>query len=181
MRRTLTRHPVAALAALCAGLLIATAIALAGRAHAAAPAPVQPPAAGSPPAGSPPPDSPPPAPPPPVPPAPPAPSLRLVVQRAGGHPPFAIVGGRIVVRGYVQPYVAGQRVKVSFYRDGRRVEVSKFGLAQRANGSGECHLSFVSHYAGLVQARAVHYATPALPLLSARSENVRFTHTELAE
>jgi len=103
------------------------------------------------------------------------------VQRAGGHPPFAIVGGRIVVRGYVQPYVAGQRVKVSFYRDGRRVEVSKFGLAQRANGSGEFHLSFVSHYAGLVQARAVHYATPALPLLSARSENVRFTHTELAE
>jgi hypothetical protein len=170
MRRALTFQPAAALAALCAASFAACTPALAVRVHAASAAPTQPPPAGSPTAGA------------PTPAAPtPTPSLRLVVQRAGGNPPFALVGAGIVVRGYVQPYVAGQRVKISFYRDGRRVAVRAFGLAARSNGSGEFHVGFVSHYAGLVQARAVHYATAALPLLSAQSESVRFTHSELAE
>ena len=43
--------------------------------------------------------------------------------RVGGSPPFALVGGRITVRGIVTPYVGGQTVKVSFYRDGRKVAV----------------------------------------------------------
>jgi hypothetical protein len=111
----------------------------------------------------------------------PAPTLTLVVQHAGGHPAFAIAGSHILVRGFLKPYVAGQRVKVSFYRDGRKLFVRRFGFAPRANGSGEFHVGFVSHLAGLVDVRAVHYATEALPLLSAESEKVRFTHTELAE
>jgi hypothetical protein len=110
-----------------------------------------------------------------------APSLSLVVQQAGGHPAFAIAGASILVRGYVKPYLAGQRVKVSFYRDGRRLEVRTFGLAPRAKGSGEFHVSFRSRLAGVVQARAVHYATEALPLLTARTEPVQFIHTDLAE
>src|SRR5436190_14085014 len=74
----------------------------------------------------PPPTAPPPtAPPPTVPPAPPAPTgpaasrLLLTVQRVGGRPLFALVGARIVVRGVVWPYVGGQSVKVSIYREGR--------------------------------------------------------------
>jgi hypothetical protein len=119
----------------------------------------------------------------PAPPAvtPTAPSLRLVVQHAGGNPLFAIVDAHIVVRGFVMPYVAGQQVKVTLYRDGRRIDVRGFGLSPRSDGTGEFHLSYASHFAGLWQARAVHYATEALPLLTAQSEKVRFTHTELAE
>src|SRR5207245_1111459 len=75
----------------------------------------------------------------------PAPTLKLVVQRAGGNPAFAIVGSRILVRGYVRPYVAAQKVKISLYRDGRRLVVQTFGLAPRANGSGEFHVTFASH------------------------------------
>ena len=46
-----------------------------------------------------------------------------MLQKVGGNPPFALVGRRIVVRGIVTPYVAGQSVKVSFYRDGRKLAV----------------------------------------------------------
>ena len=173
MRRVLTLGSPAApaLAALVCALLAAPSPGLAARVHTAATAaPSQPQtsAAPAPPASTP-------------PPAPAAPTLRLVVQHAGGHPAFAIVGAHILLRGFLAPYVAGEKVKVSFYRDGRRLAVRLFGLAPRANGSGEFHVSFVSHDAGLVQARAVHYASPALPLLAAQSEKVRFTHTDLAE
>ena len=48
-------------------------------------------------------------------------SLRLV--KVGGKPPFVIAGERMYIRGKVTPYVAGQSVKVSFYRDHRRVQV----------------------------------------------------------
>jgi len=171
MRRALTHRPpaAAALAVLfCAGLA-APSPGLAARVHAATAAPTQHQTSA------------PPAPPASMPPAATPPALRLVVQHAGGHPAFAIVGARIVVRGFLTPYAAGQKVKVTFYRDGRKLEVRLFGLAPRANGAGEFHVSFVSHDAGLVQARAVHYATQALPLLAAQSEKVRFTHTELAE
>ncbi|HEX4563544.1 MAG TPA: L,D-transpeptidase family protein [Solirubrobacteraceae bacterium] len=173
MRRARIPRPLAAaaLATLAAALLFSAAPGLAARVHAASAAPTQTPTTTTTPAT-----------PTPAPAAPaPAPTLKLVVQHAGGSPAFAIVGSRILVRGYVRPYVAGQRVKISFYRDGRRLVVRTLGLSPRNDGSGEFHVTFVSHYAGLVQARAVHYATAALPLISAQSEKVRFTHTELAE
>jgi L,D-transpeptidase catalytic domain/Putative peptidoglycan binding domain len=167
MRRAPILWPLVA-APVLASLVAAAAPALAARGHAAQAAPTPSPAPVS--------TQPPAATPPAV-----TPSLRLVVQHAGGNPAFAIVGDRIVVRGVVVPYVAGQKVKLTFYRDARKLEVRAFGLSPRTNGSGEFHVSFVSHFAGLVQAHAVHYATEALPLLTAVSENVRFTHTELAE
>ena len=40
-----------------------------------------------------------------------------------GNPSFELVGGRIAVQGIVTPYVAGQQVKVSFYREGHKVGV----------------------------------------------------------
>jgi L,D-transpeptidase catalytic domain len=173
MHRASTPRPSAApvLAALVCALLAAPAPGLAARVHAASAAPTQPQTTGAP--------APPTSPPPPA--TPPAPTLRLVVQHAGGHPAFAIVGTHILVRGFLAPYVPGQRVKVTFYRDARKLAVRTFGVAPRANGSGEFHVGFRSAYAGLVQVRAVHYATEALPLLSAQSKKVRFTHTQLAE
>jgi L,D-transpeptidase catalytic domain len=169
MRRVRTLALPFLAAALLGALLAAPAPGLAARTHAATATITSTTTAPQPPAPAP---APPPAP-------PPAPSLRLQVQRAGGNPAFAITGSGIVVRGFVQPYVAGQSVKVSFYRNGRRVQVRTFGLAQRADGSGEFHVRFASGEAGTVQARAVHYATEALPQLSARSTPVQFVHTEL--
>jgi hypothetical protein len=170
MRRAPTPRPFAA-AALVAALFAAPARGLAPRVHSASAAPTQTQPTRTSPATT--------SPPPAV--SAPPPSLKLVVQHAGGNPAFAIAGARILVRGYLRPYVAGQKVRISFYRDSRRLAVRTFGFAPRANGVGEFHVSFVSHYAGLVQARAVHYATQALPPLAAQSEKVRYVHTELAE
>ena len=47
-------------------------------------------------------------------------SVLRVTLRLGGSPPFALVGRRIVVRGIVTPYVAGQTVEVSFYLEAAR-------------------------------------------------------------
>ncbi len=52
------------------------------------------------------------------------------------------------------PYVAGQNVKVSFYRDGRKVQVRKLSVLAVGNGAGQFHINYSSAAAGLVQARA---------------------------
>ena len=104
--------------------------------------------------------------------------IQLVLQRVYGSPPFALAGGRIVVRGLVTPYVVGQTVKVSFYRAGRKVGVERVNvLADR--GVGQFHISFTSRDAGLLQARAAHYATPQQGAFSGRSPGVRFVNPNL--
>jgi peptidoglycan hydrolase-like protein with peptidoglycan-binding domain len=134
--------------------------------------------------------SPPPAPAPapaPVPapvPSPPPPALSpgkitLTVQHAYGNPPFVIVGGRFVVRGVVVPYVAGQSVKVTFYRDGRKLEAKTVSVLPVGNGAGQFHLGYSSASAGLVQARAAHYATDQQAAFSGRSKSVSFVSADL--
>ena len=105
--------------------------------------------------------------------------IRLVLQKVGGSPPFAPVGARIVVRGIVTPYVAGQTVKVSFYRDGRKLAVDIASVLPVGNGAGQFHLDFTSHYGGLVQARAAHYATAQQQAFSGSSPAVRFVNPNL--
>jgi hypothetical protein len=120
------------------------------------------------------------APPPPPPTAPAVPGhIQLVVQRAFGHPPFVIAGDRIVVRGIVVPYVGGQKVKVSFYRDRRKVEVKTVSVLAVGNGAGQFHLAYSSATAGVVQARVAHYATPQQGLFTGRSESVGFVSPSL--
>ncbi len=124
------------------------------------------------------------APPPPPAPLPVSGHIRLVVQHAYGNPLFELVGGRMVVQGIVTPYVSGQTIKVSFYREGRKVEVRSVSvLASRSSkggvGAGHFHINFASRDAGLVQARAAHYATPAQGAFSGRSAGVRFVNTNL--
>jgi hypothetical protein len=127
----------------------------------------------------------------PVTPAPPAPTsaaaplpaagqIKLVIQRAFGKPPFVIAGSRMVVRGIVIPYVAGQTVKVSFYRDGRKVGVKNVSVLAIGNGAGQFHVGYSSARAGLVQARAAHYATPQQAAFSARSQKVHFASPDLS-
>jgi L,D-transpeptidase catalytic domain len=100
--------------------------------------------------------------------------VELVLQKVGGSPPFAFVGARIVVRGIVWPYVGGQRLKVSIYRDGRKVAVEEVGEQAIGNGSGQFYVKYASGSAGLVQARAAHYANAQQAAFSGRSPGVRF-------
>jgi peptidoglycan hydrolase-like protein with peptidoglycan-binding domain len=107
--------------------------------------------------------------------------LALVVQKAGGSPPFALVGRRIVVRGIVSPYVGGQTVKVGFYMDGREVRAASVVVAAVGNGEGQFDVDFTGARAGLVQARATHYATAQQGVFSARSQGVHFVNPNLGE
>lgn len=114
------------------------------------------------------------APPPPPPPTPVAGKIELVLQHVGGRPLFAVLGQRIAARGIVTPYVGGQTVKVSFYRDGRKVQVKTVTVQALGNGAGQFHVSYLSRSPGLVQARAAHYATPQQRAFSGRSPVVQY-------
>lgn len=113
-------------------------------------------------------------PPTPVAPAPVAGKIRLVPQHVGGNPPFALLGQSIAVRGIVTPYVGGQTVKVSIYRDGRKLQVTNVRVLPIGNGAGQFHISYVSRLPGTVQARAAHYATPQQAAFSGRSPSVQY-------
>ncbi len=106
--------------------------------------------------------------------------IKLVVQRAFGKPPFVFAGSRLVVRGIVVPYVGGQTVKVSFYREGRKVEVKNVSVLALGNGAGQFHIGYSSGSAGLVQARAVHYATPQQAAFAGSSEKVHVASPNLS-
>jgi L,D-transpeptidase catalytic domain len=119
---------------------------------------------------------------PPPGPAAPAPGrIQLVVQRAFGKPPFVIAGGRMVIRGIVVPYVGGQKVKVSIYRNGAKVEAKTVSVLPIGNGAGQFHLGYASATAGVVQVRAAHYATPQQAQFTGRSETVHVASPDLSE
>jgi len=105
--------------------------------------------------------------------------ISMQLQKVGGSPPFALVGGRIVVRGVVTPYVGGQSVQVSFYREARKVEVKTVSVIAIGNGAGQFHINFASHYAGLVEARGAHYATAQQGAFAGRSPGVRFVNPNI--
>jgi peptidoglycan hydrolase-like protein with peptidoglycan-binding domain len=134
----------------------------------------------SPPATTPIPTPPAPAPAPSPAPAPPvAGSIRLTLKHVHGSPPFELVGGRMAVQGIVTPYVAGQQVNVSFYREGRKVGVKTVSVLATSKGAGQFQIGFASGDAGLVEARVAHYATPQQGAFSGRSPGVRFVNANL--
>jgi peptidoglycan hydrolase-like protein with peptidoglycan-binding domain len=106
--------------------------------------------------------------------------IRLTLQRVGGKPAFALAGRRIVVRGIITPYVGGQSVSVSVYRDGRRVQASNVSVTAIGNGTGQFHVSYLGGAPGLVQARATHAATTQQGAFSASSPAVRYVSANLA-
>jgi peptidoglycan hydrolase-like protein with peptidoglycan-binding domain len=101
-------------------------------------------------------------------------SIRLVIQHAHGIPPFAMLGERVVVRGIVVPYVAGQRVVLSIYRNGRRVVARRLGVSDVGNGAGQFHFAYASPHTGVVSVRAEHAATPLLDAFAAKQVSVRY-------
>jgi hypothetical protein len=105
--------------------------------------------------------------------------IQLVVQRAFGKPPFVIAGAPIVIRGIVIPYVGGQTVKLSVYREGRKVEVKSVSVLPLGNGAGQFHVSYTSRTPGVVQVRAVHYVTPEQAQFTGRSEGVHVASPNL--
>jgi L,D-transpeptidase catalytic domain len=160
--------------------LLAAAACAALAAPAAASAATTPPAPAVTPTTPAPPAAPAPVPAPPPPAAPVAGQIKLVIQHAFGKPAFVVAGSRMVVRGIVIPYVAAQKVKVSFYRDGRKVEVKTVSVLPLGNGAGQFHIGYSSSSEGLVTVRAAHYATPQQAAFAGRSENVRFASPDLS-
>jgi peptidoglycan hydrolase-like protein with peptidoglycan-binding domain len=106
-------------------------------------------------------------------------AIRLVLQKVGGRPPFALVGRGIVVRGIVTPYVAGQTVIVSFFLDGRKVAMNTASVLPLGNGAGRLHVDFTSHYGGLLLVRAAHDATAQQDAFSGVAPGVRYVNPNL--
>jgi len=110
----------------------------------------------------------------------PAPGLlKLRLAKVGGDPQFALVGRRVVLRGVVTPYVAGQTVAVAFYLDRRQVGAQTLAVQPGADGAGRFAASFTSHYAGPLQARATHTQTAAQAGFSASAPVVRYVHPDI--
>jgi hypothetical protein len=107
-------------------------------------------------------------------PAPAQGSMTLAIQHAHGHPSFALLGERIVVRGVVVPFVAGQKVALSIYRKGRRVLSRQMSVSDVGNGAGQFHFSYSSPHTGVVSVRAEHVATPQLAAFTAKQASVRY-------
>lgn len=106
--------------------------------------------------------------------------LKLTVQDAHGHPAFAAIGERIVIAGGVRPYVAGQKVVVSIYRNGRRVLSRRLTVSQATGGAGGFHLGYASPHSGHLSIRAEHAATPQLAKLVAKPVSVRYELSTLS-
>jgi peptidoglycan hydrolase-like protein with peptidoglycan-binding domain len=150
-------HGTRQLAAACAGVLL---LGAAPAAADAAATPVPPPHA---PAG----------------PAPVTGKMVLALLRVGGSPPFALLGGRITAQGTIWPYVGGETVKVSIYRDGRKVSVKIVRPVPDGTGAARFRVSFSSASPGLVDVRAAHYATAAQVAFKARAPSVTFVSPNL--
>jgi peptidoglycan hydrolase-like protein with peptidoglycan-binding domain len=106
--------------------------------------------------------------------------LALSIQHAHGRPAFALAGERVVTRGVVVPFVAGQKVVVRFYRNGRKVQVKQVSVLPVGNGAGQFHVGYTSAKPGVVSVRAAHAASPQMGAFTATSANVRFVSAELA-
>jgi hypothetical protein len=64
--------------------------------------------------------------------------------------------------GTVKPFVPGQKVDVSFYLDGRRVQHQKVKLSKAKGGKGVFRASILIEEGGKYAVSAKHVATPAL-------------------
>ncbi|MGH2864427.1 MAG: L,D-transpeptidase [Solirubrobacteraceae bacterium] len=109
----------------------------------------------------------------------PAGTVKLIFQRVGGRPRFAIVGRRVLVHGTVTPYVSGQSVSVGFYLDGHEMGVKTVSVLAGGGGAGSFEVAFTSASAGLLQVRVAHVATAQQSAFSAQLGGVRYVHPNL--
>ena len=68
--------------------------------------------------------------------------MKIRLLKVGGTPLFALVGARMYIRARVAPYVAGQTVRVTFYRDGRKVQVQNAPIFPVSGTAGEFRVSY---------------------------------------
>jgi hypothetical protein len=106
--------------------------------------------------------------------------VRLAVENAHARGSFAVVGERVLVVGAVRPYVAGQRVRLSVYRDGHRVSVERVSIAAARGGTGTFRLRYASPRAGEIEVRATHAASAQMGAFSAKPARVRFYDANLS-
>jgi peptidoglycan hydrolase-like protein with peptidoglycan-binding domain len=111
--------------------------------------------------------------------APVAAQMTLASQDAGGRSAFLLTGERLVVRGTIKPYAAGQRVVVRFARDGRPVATRTVAVLAGAGGTGRFRLAYTSAGAGVVSFTAAHTATAQLSASWARGPSVRFVAPDM--
>jgi lipoprotein-anchoring transpeptidase ErfK/SrfK len=81
----------------------------------------------------------------------------------------------------VTPFVAGQKVSVSFFRDGRKVASKSVSVLAIGPESGQFHIGYTSPKPGLVRVRVAHAATPQQAAFAAQSQSVRFLSADLGD
>ncbi|HST55562.1 MAG TPA: L,D-transpeptidase [Solirubrobacteraceae bacterium] len=124
---------------------------------------------------------PPPAPTPAPTPAPLVGHMQLKLQHVHGHPRFSLTGERVVVRGVILPYVAGEKITVSFYRNGAKASEKTVSVLPVGNGAGQFHVGYASPRTGLVSVRATHDPSPQLGAFAAKSASVRIVPSIMSQ
>jgi hypothetical protein len=105
--------------------------------------------------------------------------MHLAIARPGRQA-FAVAGERIVVLGSVTPYVAGQRVAVTFYRSGRRMLTRRVAvLPDGSHTAGRFRIGFSSALPGTIGVAAVHAATAQMIAVAAPPVGIRFQDADL--
>lgn len=95
-------------------------------------------------------------------PAQPTPSAKLTIKVGGLRKGRATILQRVPVRGTLNPYVPGQKVTVTFYRDGRRLLSREVAVGRGPGGGGVFSTAVVVREDGRWAAAAKHAATPEL-------------------
>ncbi len=98
--------------------------------------------------------------------------MRLAFGSVHGRFPFALTREAIEVQGTVVPYVAGQRVRVVFYSDGREFAARTAVVGPHGKGTGVFRATVSSAPVGRVRAIASHVATPQLEELQSGTEDM---------
>jgi lipoprotein-anchoring transpeptidase ErfK/SrfK len=120
-------------------------------------------------------------PPPPPPAAQVAGHMTLATQRIRGRPPFLITRERLVVKGTVTPFVAGQSVTVRFSLNGRKIATKTVSVLPGSGGTGRFRVGYASRKPGLMRAHAAHVATPELAAFAAGTKAVRIVSPDMSE
>ena len=106
--------------------------------------------------------------------------LMLALHDVHGRPAFAFRGSRIDVHGTVIPYVAGQKVTVSFYRGSHRVRSVAARVARSDHGVGRFVAGYASSSTGSLTIRIAHAPTAGQAGFSARPLSVQVINPDLS-
>jgi peptidoglycan hydrolase-like protein with peptidoglycan-binding domain len=120
-------------------------------------------------------------PPPPLPAPGATPRAALTVRGAHGRRPYAVAGERIVLVGAVSAYAPGQRMRVTVFRDGRRLFVKRVALLPAPGGGARFRLRYASARPGLIDVKAEHLATPQLAAFFAKPLKLRYHGASLSD